>query len=143
MAEKKSPTKTGFSAEERAAMKERAKELKAEETRAESAKSVLAKIGEMKEPDRSIATRLHELVLETAPDVLSKLWYGMPSYSRDGKIVCFFQSAEKFETRYSTFGFNDSANLDDGNVWPVAFAVAQLTKADEKVILARIEQAFS
>jgi len=124
-------------------MKERAKEVKLKETKAQSAKSVLAKIGEMKEPDRSIATRLHEIVLEVEPDVLSKLWYGMPAYVRDDKIVCFFQSAEKFETRYSTFGFNDSANLDDGNVWPVAYAVQKLTKADEKTIRARIEQAFS
>ena len=124
-------------------MKERAKEVKLQETKAQSAQSVLAKIGEMKEPDRSIATRLHEIVLEVEPDVLSKLWYGMPAYVRDDKIVCFFQSAEKFETRYSTFGFNDSANLDDGNIWPVAYAVQKLTKADEKTIRARIEQAFS
>ena len=124
-------------------MKERAKEVKLQETKAQSAKSVLAKIGEMKEPDRSIATRLHEIVLEVEPEVLSKLWYGMPAYVRNDKIVCFFQSAEKFETRYSTFGFNDSANLDDGNVWPVAYAVQKLTKADEKDIRARIEQAFS
>ena len=143
MAEANRSTKSGFSKEERAAMKERAKEVKLKETRAQSAKSVLAKIGEMKEPDRSIATRLHEIVLEVEPDVLSKLWYGMPAYVRDDKIVCFFQSAEKFETRYSTFGFNDSANLDDGNIWPIAYAVQKLTKADEKTIRARIEQAFS
>ena len=124
-------------------MKERAKEVKLQETKAQSAQSVLAKIGEMKEPDRSIATRLHEIVLEVEPEVLSKLWYGMPAYVRNDKIVCFFQSAEKFETRYSTFGFNDSANLDDGNIWPVAYAVQKLTKADEKTIRARIEQAFS
>ena len=143
MAEATRSTKSGFSKEERAAMKERAKEVKLQETKAQSAKSVLAKIGEMKEPDRSIATRLHEIVLEVEPEVFSKLWYGMPAYVRNDKIVCFFQSAEKFETRYSTFGFNDSANLDDGNVWPVAYAVQKLTKADEKDIRARIEQAFS
>ena len=122
-------------------MKERAKEVKLQETKAQSAKSVLAKIGEMKEPDRTIATRLHELVLEVAPDVLSKLWYGMPAYVRNDKIVCFFQSAEKFKTRYATLGFSGSAKLDDGHFWPTSYALTKIGPAEEKQIVALIRKA--
>ena len=103
---------------------------------------MLAKIGEMKEPDRSIATRLHELVLETAPDVLAKLWYGMPSYARDGKIVCFFQSADKFKARYATFGFSDEAKLDDGAMWATSWALKELTPADEARLGALVRRAI-
>lgn len=122
----------GFSAEERAAMKERAKELKAEAARADGESALLAKIAEMSEPDHSMAERIHAIVKAAAPGLLPKTWYGMPAYAdKDGKIVCFFQAAEKFGARYATFGFNDSARLDEGAMWPTSFAVKELTPADE------------
>lgn len=127
-----------FSDEERAAMKERAKELKAEERRGKDReageKDVLSKIAEMQEPERTMATRLHEIITTNAPDLMPKTWYGMPAYAKDGKILCFFQSAAKFETRYATLGFNDVANLDDGALWPVAYALKELTPTEEAKI---------
>ena len=138
---KKSTKKSGagFTAEEKAAMKERAKELKAEEranrSRAEGESELLAKIAEMPEPDRSMASRLHEIVKASAPGLSPKTWYGMPAYAnQDGKIVCFFQSAHKFNARYATFGFNDTANIDDGAMWPTSFALKELTPAAEAKI---------
>ncbi len=133
----------GFTADERAAMKERAKELKAEAEKADGESTLLAKIAEMAEPDRSMAERLHELVKKAAPDLAPKTWYGMPAYAKDGKIVCFFQSAEKFKARYATFGFSDTANLDDGNLWPTSYALKELTAAEEKKIAALVKQAAS
>src|SRR5215207_152711 len=125
-----SKTPKGFTDEEKAAMKERAKELKAEaranQDRAQGERDVLAKIAEMSEPDRSMARRLHEIVKASAPDLSPKTWYGMPAYAREGKIVCFFQSAEKFNARYATFGFNDTANLDEGAMWPTSFALRRI-----------------
>ena len=123
-----SPKKdTGFTDEERAAMKERAQELKAAaragKDKADGESAVLAKIAEMPEPDRAMATRLHAIIQASAPALLPKTWYGMPAYARDGKVVCFFQSAQKFNTRYATFGFSDAANLDEGALWPVAVAL--------------------
>jgi uncharacterized protein YdhG (YjbR/CyaY superfamily) len=117
--------------EERAAMKERARELKASKNRAEGEKDLLAKIAEMKGSDRAMAKRLHEIVTETAPDLWPRTWYGMPAYAKDGKVVCFFQSAQKFNSRYATFGFSDEANLDKGAMWPTSFALKELTAADE------------
>ena len=132
----------GFSAEERSAMRERARELKAQKSRADGERDLLAKIAEMKEPDRGMATRLHALVTANAPALVPKTWYGMPAYANaDGKLVCFFQSAQKFGARYATFGFNDAARLDDGAMWPVAFALTALTAADEKRIAALVRQA--
>ncbi len=138
----------GFSAEEQAAMKERAREMKAEaranKDRAQGESDVLAKIAEMPEPERSMATRLHEIIKTSAPALLPKTWYGMPAYAnQDGKIVCFFQSAQKFGTRYATLGFNDTANLDDGALWPVAYALKELTPAEEARIAALMKQAVS
>jgi uncharacterized protein YdhG (YjbR/CyaY superfamily) len=138
----------GFDAVERAAMKERAKELKAEEraskNRAEGESDLLAKIAELPEPDRSIATRLHEIITASAPELLPKTWYGMPSYAtKDGKIVCFYQSAQKFSTRYATLGFNDTARLDDGSMWPTAYALLELTEAEEAKIAELIKKAVS
>ncbi len=137
----------GFADEERAAMKERAKELKTEErankNRAEGESDLLAKIAEMAEPDRTMATRLHEIITASAPVLSPKTWYGMPAYARDGKIVCFFQPAQKFKTRYATLGFNDTANLDEGAMWPTAFALAELTAACEERISALVKQAVS
>jgi uncharacterized protein YdhG (YjbR/CyaY superfamily) len=130
-------TSEGFTSEERAAMKERAQELKGPRRggrradKADQESVVLAKIAEMPEPDRVIAERLHAVVKASAPALSSRLWYGMPAYARDGKVVCFFQSAQKFKTRYSTLGFSDQANLDDGAMWPVAFALTEVTAADE------------
>jgi uncharacterized protein YdhG (YjbR/CyaY superfamily) len=138
---------TGFSAEERAAMKERAKELKAEERankdRAAGESDLLAKIAEMPEHDRLIATRIHEIIKAEAPALWPKTWYGMPAYARDGKIVCFFQSAAKFNARYATFGFNDTANLDEGAMWPTSFALKELTPAEEARISALVKKAVS
>jgi uncharacterized protein YdhG (YjbR/CyaY superfamily) len=132
----------GFSVEERAAMKERARELKAEKSRADGEKDVLAKIAEMKAPDRAMAKRLHAIVKANAPALAPKTWYGMPAYAnQDGKIVCFFQSAQKFGTRYATFGFNESATLDDGAMWPVAFALKALTATEEIRIGTLVKQA--
>ncbi|GHO88520.1 iron chaperone [Dictyobacter formicarum] len=137
----------GFTAEERAAMKERAKEQKAEarasKNRAEGESDVLAKIAEMPESDRAIAERLHEIIKASAPVLAPKTWYGMPAYARDGKIVCFFQSAQKFNTRYATLGFSDTANLDDGAMWPVAFALKELTATEEAKIAALVKKAVS
>jgi len=131
----------GFTKEERAAMKERAKELKAEKERTDRESALLEKIAEMPEEDRVIGERIHAIVKENAPVLTPKLWYGMPAYARDGKIVCFFQAADKFGSRYSTFGFNDTANLDEGELWPTAFAVKKLTPAVEKEIAALVKKA--
>ena len=133
----------GFTDEERAAMKERAKELKAEAEKADGESALLAKIAEMPEPDRTMATRLHEIVKAHAPVLSPKTWYGMPAYARDGKIVCFFQSAQKFQARYATLGFNDSANLDDGSMWPTSFALKELNAAEEARIIALVKKAVS
>ncbi len=128
-------------------MKERAKELKAEarakQDRAAGENDLLAKIAEMPEPDRTMAERLHAIVKANAPDLSPKTWYGMPAYAKDGKVVCFFQSAQKFNARYATFGFNDSANLDEGAMWPTAFALKELTAAEEKRIEALVKKAVS
>ena len=132
----------GFSDEERAAMKERAQELMVNKADGESA--LLAKIAEMPEPDRGMAKRLHALIKASAPALSPKTWYGMPAYAnKDGKVVCFFQSAQKFKSRYATFGFNDSANLDEGAMWPTAFALTALTAADEARIGALVKKAVS
>ena len=141
-------TSEGFSAEERAAMKNRARELKAEaranKDRAEGESDVLANIAAMQEPDRAMAKRLHAIIKASAPALSPKTWYGMPSYAdKDGKVVCFFQSAQKFNTRYATLGFNDSANLDEGALWPVAFALKELTATEEARISALVKKAVS
>ena len=140
-------TSEGFTAEERAAMKERAKELKAEERarndKAAGERDVLAKIAEMSEPDRAMAERLHAIVKASAPELSPKTWYGMPAYAKDGKVVCFFTPAHKFNTRYATFGFNDTANLDDGAIWPTSFALKELTAAAEARLAALVKQAVS
>jgi uncharacterized protein YdhG (YjbR/CyaY superfamily) len=142
--QKPGKTSEGFTAEEKAAMKERARELKAEKNKADGEGELLAKIAEMQEPDRSMAKRLHEIVTASAPDLLPKTWYGMPAYAnKDGKIVCFFQSAQKFNARYATFGFNDSANIDEGTMWPTSFALKKLTAADEAKIAALVKKAVS
>ena len=133
----------GFTAEERAAMKERAQELKAEARRADGESALLAKIAEMPGPDRALAKRVHAIVKASAPDLSPKTWYGMPAYAKDDKIVCFFQSAHKFKSRYATFGFSDQANLDDGAMWPTSFALKKLTAADEKRIGALVKKAVS
>ena len=135
--------KKGFTDEERAAMKARARELKAEARAADGERDVLAAIAELPEPDRGMAERLHALIRDGAPALSPKTWYGMPAYARDGKVVCFFQSAQKFKTRYATFGFSDAANLDEGSLWPVAFALKELTAAEEKRILALVKRAVS
>ncbi len=138
----------GFTDEERAAMKERARELKAEAHRGPRAKKdgegdVLAKISQMPEPDRAMAKRLHAIIKASAPALSPRTWYGMPAYARDGDVVCFFQSAQKFKTRYATFGFSDKANLDEGTLWPVAFALKELTVADEIRIGSLVKKAVS
>jgi len=134
----------GFTAEEKAAMKARAREMKAEANKAEGEKAALEAIAEMQEPDRSMAKRIHEIIKTSAPTLLPKTWYGMPAYANeDGKVVCFFQTAQKFKARYSTFGFNDSANLDEGNMWPVAFALKELTAAEEARIAELVRKAVS
>jgi uncharacterized protein YdhG (YjbR/CyaY superfamily) len=132
--------------EERAAMKERSQELKASGRRGKKVDeegAVLAKIAEMPEPDRVMAERLHDLIKTSAPVLSPKLWYGMPAYAKDGKVVCFFQSAQKFKSRYATFGFNDDANLDEGTMWPTSFALTELTAADEARIGALVKKAVS
>ncbi len=139
----KSAKSTGFTAEERAAMKERAQELKAEARRADGEKALLAKIAEMPESDRAMAERLHAIIKASAPGLLPKTWYGMPAYTKDGKVVCYFQSAQKFNSRYATFGFNDTANLDEGNMWPTSFALKELTAAEEAQIAALVKKAVS
>ena len=131
----------GFTDEERAAMKERAQELKADKANGESA--VLAKIAEMPEPDRAMAKRLHAIIKASAPALSPKTWYGMPAYAKDGKVVCFFQSAQKFKSRYATFGFSDEANLDEGAMWPTSFALKELTAAEEARIGALVKKAVS
>ena len=141
--QKSNKKSAGFTAEERAAMKERAKELKAEASKADGESALLAKIAEMPEPDRGMAERLHALVKASAPNLSPKTWYGMPAYARDGKVVCFFQSAAKFDARYATFGFNDTANLDEGAMWPTSFALKELTAAEEVTIGALVKKAVS
>src|SRR5437870_13688556 len=131
----------GFTDEERAAMKERAQELKADKADGES--DVLAKIAEMPKPDRAMAERLHAIVKSSAPALSPRTWYGMPAYAKDDQVVCFFQSAHKFKARYATFGFSDKANLDEGTVWPVAFALKELTAAAEAKIGALVKKAVS
>ena len=140
-------TVKGFSDEERAAMKNRAQELKAEaranKDKAEGENAVLAAIAAMQEPDRAMAKRLHGIIKANAPTLSPKTWYGMPAYAKDGKVVCFFQSAQKFNTRYATFGFSDTANLDEDGLWPVAFALKELTAANEARISALVKKAVS
>jgi uncharacterized protein YdhG (YjbR/CyaY superfamily) len=136
-------TVQGFTDEERAAMKERAKELKAEANKADGESAVLEKIAEMPEPDRTMAERLHAIIKASAPTLSPKTWYGMPAYAKDGKIVCFFQSAHKFKARYATFGFNDAANLDEGAMWPTSFALKELTAEAEAMIGALVKKAVS
>ena len=138
----KSPKK-GFTAEERAAMRERAQELKAATSNAEAERDVAAKIAAMSEPDRTIAGRIHEIVAANAPELWPRTWYGMPAYASEGKIVCFYQAAEKFNTRYASFGFNDTAMLDDGSLWPVAFAIKELTPEVEAKIGQLVKKAVS
>ena len=146
MSSKKDTQKsTGFTEEEQAAMKERAKELKAEaranKKKADGEKDLLEKIAEMSEPDRSMAKRLHEIITTSAPDLWPKTWYGMPAYAKDGKVVCFFQSAQKFKARYATLGFSDMANLDEGSMWPTSFALKELTAIEEERIVALVKKA--
>jgi uncharacterized protein YdhG (YjbR/CyaY superfamily) len=137
----------GFTDDERAAMKERAQELKAEarakKDKADGEGAVLGKIAEMPEPDRAMAERLHAIIKASAPALSPKTWYGMPAYAKDGKVVCYFQSAQKFKSRYATFGFNDSANLDEGTMWPTSFALKELTGAEEATIGALVKKAVS
>jgi uncharacterized protein YdhG (YjbR/CyaY superfamily) len=139
----------GWTDDERAAMKERARELKAQARRggraskADGESDVLAKIAEMPEPDRVMAERLHALVKASAPELAPKTWYGMPAYAKDGKVVCFFQSAHRFKSRYATLGFNDAANLDRGAMWPTSFALTELTATDEAKIAALVKRAVS
>jgi uncharacterized protein YdhG (YjbR/CyaY superfamily) len=145
---KKTQKSKGFTAEEKAAMKERAKELKAEERakkdRAAGEKDLFAKIAEMPKPEREMAKRLHEIITASAPDLMPKTWYGMPAYAnKDGKVVCFFQSADKFKARYASLGFQHDANLDDGNMWPTSFALIKLTTAEEKKIEKLVKKAAS
>ena len=138
-----SETSKGFTPAEREAMKERAKELKAAANQADSERDVLAKIAEMPDSDRAMAERIHAVVKASAPDLSPRTWYGMPAYAKDGKIVCFFQAADKFKARYATFGFSDEANLDEGAMWPNAFALTKLTAADEARIGALVKKAVS
>jgi uncharacterized protein YdhG (YjbR/CyaY superfamily) len=134
-------TSKGLTAEERAAMRERVKELKG---KGEGERAVLAKIAEMSRSDRAMAERIHAIVTDSAPDLTPRTWYGMPAYAnKDGKVVCFFQDARKFKARYATFGFNDAANLDERNMWPTSFALKKLTAADEKRIAALVKKAVS
>ena len=141
MADKKS---SGFSAEEKAAMKERAAELKAEKNKADGEKILLAKLAEFKGKDRAMAKRIHEIVTATAPSLMPKTWYGMPAWAnKDGKVVCYFQDAAKFKSRYATFGFSDLANIDAGAMWPTSFALKDLTASDEKKIAALVKKAVS
>jgi uncharacterized protein YdhG (YjbR/CyaY superfamily) len=144
---KKDETSKGFTAEERAAVKARARELKAEarasKNRAEGERDLLAAIAAMPGPDRALAERIHALITASAPDLWPKTWYGMPAYAKDGKVVCFFKSADKFKSRYATLGFSDQANLDDGAMWPTEFALKELTAADEAKIAALVQKAVS
>jgi uncharacterized protein YdhG (YjbR/CyaY superfamily) len=133
----------GFTAEERAAMQERAREQKAEAQKVDGERAVLAKLAEMQASDRAMAERLHAIVKASAPDLSPKTWYGMPAYARDGKVVCFFQSAEKFNTRYATFSFSDEASLDEGAMWPTSFALKELTATEEAKISTLVKKAVS
>ena len=133
----------GFTAEERAAMKERASELKASKNREESERDVLAKIGEMPASDRAMAKKIHAIVAAVAPDLSPRTWYGMPAYTRDGKVVCFFKSADKFSSRYATLGFEEAANLDAGSMWPTSYALKKLTATEEAKIKALVKKAAS
>ncbi len=144
----KSPTATkkryeGFTDEERGAMKDRVQEQKVASQKADGESEVLAKIAEMREPDRAMAKRVHAIIKASAPALSPRTWYGMPAYAKDGKVVCFFQSAQKFKSRYATFGFSDVAHLDEGAMWPVAFALTRLTTADEARIEALVKKAVS
>jgi uncharacterized protein YdhG (YjbR/CyaY superfamily) len=132
-----------FTDEERAAMKDRLQELKAEAKKADAEEAVLAKIAEMPEPDRTMGERIHAVIKANAPALSPKLWYGMPAYAKDGKVVCFFQAAQKFNSRYATFGFNEDANLDEGAMWPTAFALKELTAAEEATIGELVQRAVS
>jgi hypothetical protein len=144
MAEDGKKAGKGFTAEEKAAMRQRALEQKAEASKADGQRDLLAAIAAMSAPDRAMAERLHAIITASAPDLAPKTWYGQPAYAnKDGKIICFFQPAAKFKTRYATFGFNDSAHLDDGAMWPVAFALKELTAANEARIAALVKQAAS
>ena len=138
---KRTGSNKGFTAEERAAMKERAKELKAEAAKADGEKALLEKVAEMKGTDRAMAKRLHEIITAAAPALAPKTWYGMPAYAKDDKIVCYFKAAEKFKSRYATFGFEDAANLDEGAMWPTCWAVKELTAAEEKKIATLVKKA--
>ena len=139
----KAKTKTApkFTAEERSAMRDRARELKSESDRAGSLAELLARIAEMQPSDRDMGGKLHEIITSSAPDLAPRLWYGMPAYYKDGKLICHFQPAEKFKTRYATLGFSDQAQIDDGTMWPVAYALPKLTAADEARISALVKQA--
>jgi uncharacterized protein YdhG (YjbR/CyaY superfamily) len=140
---RKGTASAGFTAEERAAMRERAREVKAEGQKADWARDVLEKIAEMPARDRAIAERLHAIVTASAPGLTPKTWYGMPAYAKDGKVVCFFKSADKFKSRYATFGFEEAANLDDGAMWATSFALKELTPAVEAKIRAVVKKAVS
>ncbi len=146
-AKRNAPDSKGFTADEKAAMRERARELKAEsksrDARVEGERDLLAKIAEMPSADRSMAERIHALVTASAPDLAPKTWYGMPAYARNGKIVCFFKAASKFESRYATFGFEEEAQLDDGAMWETSFALTELTAADEARLSALVKKAVS
>jgi uncharacterized protein YdhG (YjbR/CyaY superfamily) len=133
----------GFTAEEREAMKERAREAKSASSRADGERDLLVKIAEMPEPDRSLAERVHAIVMASGPDLAPKTWYGMPAYAMDGKLICFFQAASKFKVRYATLGFQPDAKVDDGSMWPVAYALTELTPADEARIAALVKKAVS
>ena len=133
----------GFTEEERGAMKDRVREMKAAADRADGESDVLAKIAELPKADRAMAERIHAVIKASAPGLSPRLWYGMPSYAKDGKVVCFFQSAQKFKTRYATFGFSDEAKLDEGNMWPTAYALTKLTATDEARIGALVKKAVS
>ena len=141
--EKSASSKAVFTAEERSAMKDRVREQKAAASKADEESAVLAKIAELPESDRALAKRLHAVIKASAPDLSPKLWYGMPAYAKDDKVVCFFQSAQKFKTRYATLGFSDEANLDEGSMWPNAYALTKLTAADEAKIGKLIKKAIS
>jgi uncharacterized protein YdhG (YjbR/CyaY superfamily) len=143
LAKKAAQESEGFTAEERAAMRERAQELKAAAGKADGESAVLEKIAEMPQPDRAMAERLHAIIKASAPVLAPRTWYGMPAYARDGKVVCFFQSAAKFKSRYATLGFSDEAKLDEGAMWPTAFALKELTAAEEARIAALVKKALS
>ena len=142
-ASKRTASPGKFTAEERAAMKERAQELKAAQNREAGERAVLDKIAEMPPPDRSMAERLHAIITKAAPELTPRTWYGMPAYTKDDKVVCFFKSADKFKSRYATFGFEEAANIDEGAMWPTSFALTKLTPSDEKKIGALVKKAVS